>query len=544
EEPKNKISAPPPMPHQQLLEQLRTNESVLPPPQNRVELFSMYNREAPVPPQCYTRTEGRHNPCYVCHQNAIPGRENTMNDFHLQREYAFSEIGSANHWINLLEDRTRRVAAIGDDDILQWIAQDNYSELAPRLQAANFQGWIPDLNNLQLGAAAFDAEGFAKDGSQWVTFNYKPLPSTFWPTNGSTDDVMIRLPVEFRSDANGHYSRAIYQANLALLEAAIKTVAEIDTPPLDEKAIGVDLDGNRKLGIATHVKRRDHFVGGAKNIAITPTIYPQGTEFLHTVRYLGIAADGGIYNSARMKEVRYMRRWLESTPAQLQVWYDAENAEKDKGELPAYRNMGHRGLATPMGWQLSAFIEDKNGRLRFNTFEETMYCMGCHNSIGSTIDKTFAFARKIDGAKGWGYINLHGMPDAPNVGEIAGEIATYLERSGGGSEFRSNTEMEKRFYYADGSLNQQAIAAAHDVYELITPSRERALQLNKAYRVIVADQTYLYGRDATVTPPKNVYMRIDETAPALRIQKQYAWDIRLDWKNTKTPRDNSICRAQ
>jgi hypothetical protein len=245
-----------------------------------------------------------------------------------------------------------------------------------------------------------------------------------------------------------------------------------------------------------------------------------------------------------MKEVRYMRRWLESTPAQLQVWYDAENAEKDKGELPAYRNMGHRGLATPMGWQLSAFIEDKNGRLRFNTFEETMYCMGCHNSIGSTIDKTFAFARKIDGAKGWGYINLHGMPDAPNVGEIAGEIATYLERSGGGSEFRSNTEMEKRFYYADGSLNQQAIAAAHDVYELITPSRERALQLNKAYRVIVADQTYLYGRDATVTPPKNVYMRIDETAPALRIQKQYAWDIRLDWKNTKTPRDNSICRAQ
>lgn len=526
--------AAPQPPYARQLAQLRDNTDVLPPRLERVELFSMYNREAPVPPQCYTRTEGRHNPCYVCHQNAVPGRENTMNDGGLQEAYNFSDTGATNHWRNLFEDRSRRVAAIGDDAIRSWVARDNYSELAPRLRAAHFQGWIPDLENLQLGAAAFDGQGFARDGSQWVAFNYKPMPSTFWPTNGATDDVMIRLPEAFRSRAGGSYSRDVYRANLAILEAAIKGYERIGSAPLDERAIGADLDGDGSLGTATSVRRPAHFVGAAHNVAVTPYIYPQGTEFLHTVRYLGIAADGSIYNPPHMKEVRYMRRWLQSAPAQLRMWYDAENVEKENGELPAYRNMGHGGLATPMGWQISGFIEAADGRLRFQNFEETMFCMGCHNSIGSTIDKTFSFARKVDGAGGWGYIDLHGMPDAPNHGEQRGEIATYLQRVGGGSEFRNNPEMAQRWYRADGSVNDAAVAAA-DVYALITPSPQRALQLNKAYRVLVEDQDFIFGRDPTVTPPHNVLRSVGADAPTLPETLQYRWDIRLDWQGAQPP---------
>jgi len=29
---------------------------------------TLYNREAVIPPQCYTKTEGVNNPCYTCHQ--------------------------------------------------------------------------------------------------------------------------------------------------------------------------------------------------------------------------------------------------------------------------------------------------------------------------------------------------------------------------------------------------------------------------------------------------------------------------------------------
>ena len=184
------------------------------------------------------------NSCYVCHQKAIPGRENVMNDDDLQSAYSFSDLGMKNHWENLFENRKARVREISDAEIMEYINQDNYTELEPRLKQSGFQGWIPDLKNLHLGPKAFDKQGFAKDNSHWVAFSYKPLPSTFWPTNGSTDDVMIRLPGKFRTDKNGKYSREIYKANLAILEANIKGVKEIGCLPVDENVIGKDLDGD------------------------------------------------------------------------------------------------------------------------------------------------------------------------------------------------------------------------------------------------------------------------------------------------------------
>jgi len=513
----------------QALALLRTSDSVIPPALDVHPVSATYNREAVIPPQCYTRTEGVHNPCYVCHQNQRSGGENTMNDADLQVAYTFSDVGTTNHWLNLFENRSTRVAAIGDEEILAWIDGDNYSELAGRLEAAGFGGYVPDLAGLEQGAAAFDADGFARDGSGWVAFNYKPLPSTFWPTNGSTDDVMIRLPETFRRAANGTPSRDAYRANLAILEANVKGLATIDTRPVDEPAVGVDLDGDGVLGTATRISRVSSFVGAASEHLLLPPLYPFGTEFLHTVRYVGMGADGTVGVSRRMKEVRYMRKSSIVPLAQLAELYREEQYAKEAGYLPGYINRWQQGLDNEMGWLVQGFIEDRNGRLRLQTYEETLFCMGCHTSLGATIDKTFAFPRKVDGAAGWGYIELRGMADAPNVGETAGEIATYLERVGGGSEFRNNDEMLARWFTAEGTLDRAKVAAA-DVYELIAPSRERALALNKAYRTIVADQDYVFGRDAVIVPPKNVYDEVDpETAPTLGADRFFPWDIRLDW---------------
>ena len=171
-----------------------------------------------------------------------------------------------------------------------------------------------------------------------------------------------------------------------------------------------------------------------------------------------------------------------------------------------------------------------------NAAEENFFCMGCHNSVGSNIDKTFSFARKIDGAAGWKYIDLKGMPDAPSKGELEAEILTYLERVGGGSEFRNNEEMQAKWFKTDGSLDKAKVAAAKDVYELIAPSKERALSLNKAYKTIVEDQDYIYGREAILTPPKNVYSEIDnKETPTLPENKTYDWNILLDWPGAETP---------
>lgn len=226
------------------------------------------------------------------------------------------------------------------------------------------------------------------------------------------------------------------------------------------------------------------------------------------------------------------KRWTMTVP-QLFEAYEDEKQAKIVGDLPGYVDRGDYGFDNGMGWVVAGFLENRQGQLRFANHEETLFCMGCHTSIGSTIDSTFSFARKMDGPAGWGYIDLRGMPDAPSLGETRGEIATYLERAGGGGEFRSNPEMEARWFLRPGVVDAEKVAAAKDVYALITPSRERALEMNKAYRLIVEDQDFLFGRDPTTTPPINVYDVVDNaSAPTLPADRAYAWDIRLDWSGT------------
>ena len=516
--------------YRQILDSLKTADSVLPQVPDAAPVHTLYNAEGVVPPMCYTRTEIRNNPCYVCHQDSIDGRENMMNDADLQEAYSFSDVGMTNQWKNLFEDRRERVEAISDRAILDYIAGDNYSELPSRLREAGFKGWIPDLKNLHLGKDAFDGQGFAKDGSQWVAFNYKPFPSTFWPTNGSTDDVMIRLPQIYRSDKDGKPSLEIYKANLAILEANIKGVDRTGSLPVDETAVGKDLDGDGALGRAVEIRKVDAWVGAAEGVHLEAHLYPEGTEFLHTVRYVGIAEDGHIGPSTRMKEVRYSKKAKAYSKPMYARKYELEAMEKERGNLPAYYDLGHNGLDNGNGWALHGFIEDRKGRLRAMTYEENFSCMGCHNSVGSTIDKTFSFPRKMDGGKGWGYIDLKGMPDAPNKGESVGEIATYLSRAGGGSEFRNNDEMSQKWFRPDGALDHVKLKSAKDVYDLITPSKERALALNKAYRTIVEDQDFIFGKDPVLSPPVNVYDKIDNgNTPTLPPERIFKWNIILDW---------------
>lgn len=493
-----------------------------------------YNREAPIPSQCYTKTDGQHNPCYTCHQTYGDRRPNQMHDGFLQGSYAFSEFGERNHWQNLFKDRRDYIEQISDEEIIDYVHEDNYTELAQWMQSEAWSGEKAIIENLHLGADAFDEYGLAKDGSRWVAFNYKPLPSTFWPTNGSTDDVMIRLPAQF-SERDGNFSRDVYFANLSLLEMAMTGAQSLDTPPLNEAALDVDLDGNGVLSVASHrIMHRPFYLGDANDVPLTHMLYPEGTAFLHTVRYLGVDDSGRIYNAPRMKEVRYMVKDQFRSSTSLASGYYKEAKEKHFGNLPGVADHADRGMDNKFGWRLWGFIEDADGDLRKQHHEEQFFCMGCHKSIGTTIDQTFAFPRKVAGADGWGYIDLTTQQDVPNLGEYEGEFLQYLDRVGGGDEFRQNEEMLERWFHPDGRVDREKVTSVRNLYELITPSRERALALNKAYRAIVEEQSYIFGRDATIKPATNVFQTVDPSVPPLEPEHRHEWDIRLAWPQETT----------
>lgn len=473
------------------------------------------NLEAAVPPMCYTKTGGVSNPCWVCHTQ---GQErNHLVDWDLQTEYSFSDVALTNHWSNLFVDRGAHIASVSDEDILRYVREDNYEPLRAALADRDgYPGYVPDLDL----AAGFDDDGFARDGSGWRAVRYQPFPGTFWPTNGSTDDVFIRLPPAFRADAGGAPSRAIYRVNLAILEAAIAGDGQArEVERLDEREAGVDLDGDGALraGVTRILGLPAHYVGGAAGVAVELGLYPEGVEFLHSVRYLDPDAPGLM--ARRMKELRYARKVQHLDRWALLRAYEREAADKDEGLLPTYRGSPMVGLLNDFGWQLQGFIEDEGGRLRLQTEEEHRFCMGCHSSVGVTVDQTFSFARKVPGAGGWRVQDVRGLRDRPQRGHDDPEALTYFRRVRGADELRANGEMLSRFF-PGGELDEAAVRRAavggdQDLAWLLAPSRARALALNKAYLAIVREQSFALGRDALLAPAANVHRTIENGATEL-----------------------------
>lgn len=484
------------------------------------------NIDANIPPLCYTKSDGISNPCWACHtRSQYP---NLADDWELQQNYSFPESAKRNHWRNLFRSRAQLVARFDDAAIGAYIRVDNYAPLRAALARSDAAGWRPDLDF----ARGFDALGFAVDGTHWRAIRYKPFLGTFWPTNGSTDDVYIRLPAEFRTTTAGVEDREIYRTNLAILEGAIAADPRLDDSavvrtiePIDESAAGVDLDHDGMIGVATTIRTLPAtYVGGAASIPVTRYLYPEGTEFLHTVRYLD--PDAPTFVSTRMKEVRYGRKSAMVDRDTIIATYKI--LERDP---PPFTGNPLVGMGNAFGWELQGWIEDARGWLRLQTHEELTFCMGCHTGIGVTVDQTFAFARKVPGADGWRVQDVRGIPDAPEIGHAAPEYATYLERVRGGDELRANDELLARFF-RDGAPDRDAIAKTSlDISRLVVPSRARAFALDRAYLANVIEQSYVWGRDPIVSPVAHVNAEITERSTGIGEADLTVRDgrLHLDW---------------
>jgi hypothetical protein len=509
------------------------------------------NSSAYVPAQCYTKTlddaGAAHNPCFNCHIPSTP--PNYVNDGVLQVSYDFHDPALTNAWSNLFKDRTAQVAAIGDAAMIAYVRQSNYFDGSGGLQLAKalahvpagwdynhdgaWNGYVPDCY------FNFDDEGFDRtpDGgySGWRAYAYYPFLGTFWPTNGSTDDAMIRLPAAFRQNTAGEFDLEVYKANLAIVEALIKR-ADVAVDPIDEARVGVDLDHDGVMGTASVVVydwapgegRMMYYAGAARALQesgalhLAGGLYPEGTEFLHSVRYLDVDTDAGIVGmAAHMKELRYARKtgWLTYSDLQEQALEDIRDKEKNPERVRTVFGDIEHGVSNGQRWTYQGFIEAADGTLRPQTYEESVYCVGCHSGIGATTDGTFSFPRKLGAAqyrRGWYHWSQKGLKNLAEPVRRDGhpEYAYYLERNGAGDEFRGNDEVQAKFFNPDGSLKADALATlSGDVSYLLFPSVERALTLDKAYKVIVDEQSFKHGRDGHVAPVANAHQQVQSRQP-------------------------------
>lgn len=379
------------------------------------------NPYANVPPQCYMETSyGTQNPCLFCHTNAPArmGLGNTiaqagLNSFvgNLQLEYAFGPVNefakspNINPWENIikpeiLEEKFKKLGINTKEwDNKKYIKEDNWSEAyAKRGQTKEFK-LFPNLNP-ELLPAQEDGfvrgdkkqDGMFKDAlgynTGWRAVNFIPY-GIFTPYSGSVSGIYIKLEQKFMKDVKGDFSLSIYKENLHLLEKAIQDRLET---------------------------KDKYYKGQAKNIEVERGLFPLGTQFAHPLHYVDIEADETYSNnnrfpglrSNRVKEIRYMVKY--------QMYYPQEVLNKEE-DGPIYYNKDEAWIDNGAGWYLSGYIEDEKGKLRGQTPEELLQCMGCHSSTygfepeqftsgsGNSIDTIWSFPRKLANEDGWKEMN-------------------------------------------------------------------------------------------------------------------------------------------
>lgn len=517
---------------------------------------AIVNKAAYVTSQCYTKTVDAkgvvHNPCFTCHINSI--EPNYVDDWDLQESNKFSEYTKVNHFTNLFKDRTNLVSLVSDDAILKYVKQNNYMQnekivLAQKLanvpsewdvnSDGKWGGYTPDCY------FNFDDEGFDRapngDYTLWRAFAYYPFLGTFWPTNGSTDDVLIRLNKVFAQDVNATLNLEVYKLNLSIVESLIKQ-KDIVIDAVDETKYGIDLNQDGVLGRVNKIvfQWKDptydsatgkitnfsmSYVGKAKELLasneylIAPGLYPKDTEFLHSVRYIDVDKTKQTISMApRMKELRYAKKlsWVSYSKLSNVVLTDIKEKDMSPDALRTIVGSSEVGLLNGMGWIYQGFIEDAKGELRPQNYEETLYCIGCHSGIGAIADSTFVFQRKFDynaTMQGWYHWTqdangLHNIKE-PKTHDGRNEYQLYLQANHAGDEFRANGEVMAKFFDSEGLLkSEESQKIEDDISYLLLPSVQRAIELDKAYKIIVEEQSYIYGRDAHVAPVSNVHKEV------------------------------------
>lgn len=453
----------------------------------------VHNRFANIPYQCYAETVGAdgsvRNPCYVCHTKAR--RPNWIDDQDLQLERTLPRGARQNPWTNLFERGPEPSPDV--EALAAWVRQDNYHDEDGGVALATAlidppPGWDADGDGRWAGAVPdvgfhTDEAGWDRDArgelTGWRAYVAAPLPGAFLPVNGGAGDFFIRLPEPFRQDEHGQESLEVYAANLAILEALIRG------------------DDARKDGDPLR------YVGAARDIAqAVPGLMPEGTELLHTVRYLDVDEAGQPVLATRMREVRVMRKVSFLSYNELRErGIDERQEDKDwPDRRPKFFGDAERGLSNGLGWRVQGFIEDASGALRPQTVEETTWCMGCHSGVGATTDATFSLARRL----AWGHPSTTEALTADPVREDGlGEYALYLRENRAWDDLGT----------LPAALDGDAEAPITGGLAGLLPSAERVWLLNARLREVMRAQSYALGREPVRAPPGALIERAGEDEP-------------------------------
>lgn len=119
-----------------------------------------------------------------------------------------------------------------------------------------------------------------------------------------------------------------------------------------------------------------------------------------------------------MKELRYARKvgWRSYSAVHQSAVAESVETHAFPNRLRQVLGDMEAGVSNDQGWVSQGFIEDANGALRPQTYEETVYCVGCHGGTGAATDGILAFPRKLPAdsfRRGWYHWSQRGLSGIP-----------------------------------------------------------------------------------------------------------------------------------
>ncbi len=499
------------------------------------------NEDPTIPAQCWIETGyGTQNACKYCHTNALAELKHG-NAFPIAEDqvlYSFPSPGlNRINWPNIIApqeliERLKRanipVPQPDDPENLTYVRTDNWHAAYAKARSDGDTSWdnrakaasdfqlLPaldpeDLFPLKEGDPTdqgrhgyVDRTGLVRNRRHqytgWRAVSFFPY-AIFTPLTGSVSGIYIRLPSKFMT-LDGTVDSHVLRKNLALLERNIKNLP---------------------------VKRRTYF-GDAKDVVIKKGFYPVGTEFAHPLHYVDLNADGesgtGLdalsdpkaygyefpgTRSKRVKEVRYLYKWEDVNLEDI--------GEDEESHDSVLGKEGKGWIDNGAGWIIAGFIEDRRGELRPQTTEELLQCLGCHSSVGNTVDTVWSFQRKLPGESGWREMDYGDyratrkhqtrLQDFLNANVAKGELEYFYGSVVGADLFGVMPEeikAELMAYAVDQKL-PETLPLEHDLPTIFdderlknTPKRRRQAILRERARLMrhfAAAHAYLYHDSET-----------------------------------------------
>lgn len=204
---------------------------------------------------------------------------------------------------------------------------------------------------------------------------------------------MIRLSARFRENSEGQYSRDIYKANLAIVEAHLKGYSQISSLPIDEKHVGTDLNGTpygrpEDSEVSTLASGNEvfYFTATSENAVYSVEMLENNKAMVRLFASEEVTLKNAAYAPATGK-INLPDNLAQDAPGNIYIIEDAPNGGDVGGDIWFAKDIDNDGVAESVYHFMSIQVDgaESTGMI-FNPVKPTQFVVSVQHPDSTNIE--------------------------------------------------------------------------------------------------------------------------------------------------------------